>query len=141
MCVRYDVAGRCRMRTERPEPILPVHNLDEARAFYAKAGFAPWFNGRWNYEIVSRGHLVIHFVENRELIPGQNESSCYWRVKDADRFYSELRTLGLPSAGIPRLTAPEDKPWGMREFALVDPSGNLIRIGHDLGEAYVPAEP
>jgi hypothetical protein len=26
----------------------------------------------------------------------------------------------------------EDKPWGMREFALVDPNGNLIRVGHDL---------
>jgi hypothetical protein len=33
---------------------------------------------------------------------------------------------------IPRLTAPIDQPWGMREFALVDPSGNLVRVGHDL---------
>jgi hypothetical protein len=23
----------------------------------------------------------------------------------------------------------EDKPWGLREFAVVDPDGNLIRIG------------
>jgi uncharacterized glyoxalase superfamily protein PhnB len=24
---------------------------------------------------------------------------------------------------------PEDKPWGMREFAVVDPDGSLLRIG------------
>jgi hypothetical protein len=61
-------------------------------------------------------------------------------VKDADRLNRELATLALPSEGIPRLTQAEDQPWGMREFTLVDPSGNLVRIGHDLGEAYVPTE-
>ena len=48
------------------------------------------------------------------------------------RTYQEFARLKLPSEGIPRLTAPVDQPWGMREFALVDPSGNLVRIGHDL---------
>jgi hypothetical protein len=28
----------------------------------------------------------------------------------------------------------------MREFVLVDPSGNLVRVGHDLGDAYVPQD-
>jgi hypothetical protein len=28
-----------------------------------------------------------------------------------------------------RLDRLEEKPWGMREFAMVDPDGNLIRIG------------
>ena len=23
----------------------------------------------------------------------------------------------------------EDKPWGLREFAILDPDGNLLRIG------------
>jgi hypothetical protein len=27
------------------------------------------------------------------------------------------------------LEAVEDKPWGMREFAIVDPNGTLIRVG------------
>jgi hypothetical protein len=28
----------------------------------------------------------------------------------------------------------------MREFTLVDPSGNLVRVGHDLGDAYIPQD-
>ena len=50
--------------------------------------------------------------------------------------------LSLRSEGIPGLTAPVDQPWGMREFTLVDPSGNLVRVGHDLDAdaAYVPRD-
>ncbi len=27
------------------------------------------------------------------------------------------------------MDALEDKPWGLREFAVVDPDGKLLRIG------------
>ena len=76
------------------------------------------------------------------LTPSENDTSCYWRVKDADQFYQEFAVLDLLSEGIPRLTAPVDQPWGMREFTLVDPSGNLLRVGHDLDAdaAYVPQD-
>jgi catechol 2,3-dioxygenase-like lactoylglutathione lyase family enzyme len=118
----------------RAEPILPSRDLAETRAFYEKLGFASWWGGRapWDYEIVSRGNLVVHFFTDSDLVPGESDSSCYWRVDDADALHREFAALGIPIAGIPRLTAPADEPWGMREFALVDPSGNLIRIGHDL---------
>jgi hypothetical protein len=125
------------MRTERAEPILPSRNLDETRAFYEKLGFTSWFGpqSEWTYEIVSRGELVVHFFADPNLNTADNCSGCYWRVTDADRFYEEAMTLNLPSTGIPRLTAPQDQTWGMREFNLIDPSGNLLRIGHDLDRA------
>jgi len=133
-----------RVRTERSEPILPARDLDQTRAFYEKLGFIAWWKGRGSreYEIISRGHLVVHFFGETGLTPSENETSCYWRVRDADRLYEEWARLGLPSNGIPRLTAPRDEPWGMREFTLVDPSGNLVRIGHDLDadRAYVPRD-
>ena len=65
------------MRSERSEPILPALNLDETRAFYEKLGFVAWWKGRgtFEYEIVSRGHLVIHFFAEPELTPGKNETA------------------------------------------------------------------
>ncbi len=39
---------------------------------------------------------------------------------------------GLPRVGIPRLEPVEDKPWRMREFALIDEDGNLVRIGRPI---------
>jgi catechol 2,3-dioxygenase-like lactoylglutathione lyase family enzyme len=132
------------MRSERSEPILPSRSLDETRAFYKNLGFVSWHNGRgpWEYEIFSRGHLVVHFFLESGLIPGENDTSCYLRVRDADQLYEEFTKLDLPKVGIPRLNPPADQPWGMREFTVVDPSGNLLRIGHDLNAdaAYVPSE-
>ena len=122
------------MSTERAEPILPSRDLKETRQFYKSLGFDAWFAGRGvtDYEIVSKGNLVVHFVLNPDLKPGENESGCYWRVSNADTLHRELAALNLPASGIPRLEAPANKPWGMREFALLDPSGNLIRIGQEL---------
>jgi hypothetical protein len=31
------------------------------------------------------------------------------------------------------MEALEDKPWGLREFAIVDPDGNLLRVGQIIG--------
>jgi len=39
----------------------------------------------------------------------------------------------VTSAGISTLDAPEDKPWGMREFAVSDPDETLLRIGERSG--------
>jgi hypothetical protein len=54
---------------------------------------------------------------------------CYLHVDDVDGLLHTWRTVGLPESGIPRLTTAEDKPWGLREAALVDPNGTLVRIG------------
>jgi catechol 2,3-dioxygenase-like lactoylglutathione lyase family enzyme len=127
------------MRTERCEPVLPSRNLDETRTFYGKLGFTAWFQGReWrDDEIISRGDLVVHFFAAPE---GEHNAGCYWRVKDADRFYQQCTALNLPAEGVPRLTTPVDQPWVMREFTLVDPSGNLVRVGHDLDDPDAPRE-
>jgi hypothetical protein len=57
---------------------------------------------------------------------------CYLRVSDVDDIYRAFALAELPRKGIPRQDALGDKPWGMREFAIVDPDGNLIRIGQTL---------
>jgi len=121
------------MASERAEPILPARDLAEIREFYGRLGFRAWFGeaSAWPYEIVSRGNLVLHFYLDTALNPAGNSAGCYWRLEDADMLYHEFAALELPGEGIPRLTPPADQPWGMREFALVDPSGNLMRIGHE----------
>ena len=83
---------------------------------------------------------MVHFSLERELDPFKNDAGCYLRVTDADRMFEACAVLNLPATGIPRVNPPRDEPWGMREFNLLDPSGNLLRIGHDLHDAYVAVE-
>ena len=74
----------------------------------------------------------MHFFRFPELSPGQNYAQCYWRVEDVDALYRQAQAAGMPDSGTPRLDAVEDKPWGMREFAIIDPNGNLVRVGQAL---------
>ena len=112
-------------------PILPARDLAETRAFYEALGFrtAGWWPEFGGYASLVRGDLTMHFFSYEDLSPFTNYAQCYWRVKDVDALHAEYQTLGLPASGVPRLDAVENKPWGMREFAIVDPSGNLVRVG------------
>lgn len=47
----------------------------------------------------------------------------------AGAWHARMATAGLPVTGI------EDQLWGMREFALTDPSGNRVRIGRGASDS------
>lgn len=86
------------MGTERAEPVLAARTLDQTRAFYDKRLCCVVGRpGTWAYEIVSRGQLVVQFFADAELKPDHHNSSCYWRVQDADRCIgSSLRWICPP---------------------------------------------
>jgi catechol 2,3-dioxygenase-like lactoylglutathione lyase family enzyme len=117
-------------------PILPSRDLAATNAFYEQLGFeqGTFFPGE--YLIVRRGTVWLHFFHSLDVDPWSSSAGCYVYVSDADALYSEYAALGLPGEGIPRLHGPPgDSDYGMREFAVVDPDGNLVRIGSRLGEA------
>ena len=113
-------------------PILPSRDLRETLAFYERLGFenrgAP--PEEWDYLIIGRGDLYLHFFAMPEIDPLTTISSCYLFVDDAASVYEEWRTGVDPDEATgSRIVQPEDTDYGMREFAVVDRSGNLIRVG------------
>jgi catechol 2,3-dioxygenase-like lactoylglutathione lyase family enzyme len=118
---------------ERAVPILPSRDLRETLAFYERLGFemagAPLET--YDYLIVARGNLELHFWPKPDVDPLTTDVSCYFRVPDADALHREWEAIGVPHdrPSGSRLMPPVDTDYGMREFALVDPNGNLIRVG------------
>ncbi|MBD3882435.1 VOC family protein [Phormidium tenue FACHB-886] len=111
-------------------PTLPARNLLEILMFYEQLGFQNCSASAYeDYLILRRHSLEIHFFHFSELDPAESYSGCYLRVMNVAELFEEFSQKSLPSAGIPRLGELQDQPWGMREFYLVDPSGNLLRIG------------
>ena len=55
-------------------------------------------------------------------------------MPDADRVYAEWQEIGVASDSDTgsRLEAPMNTDYRMREFAVVDPNGNLVRVGSAL---------
>ncbi len=121
---------------ERTVPILPSRDLRETLAFYDRLGFenrgAP--PEEWDYLIIGRGGLELHFYSAPEVDPLATACSCFAFVDDAQALYDEWAALGIlpDEATGSRLVAPVDTDYGMREFAVVDRSGNLLRVGSPL---------
>ena len=121
---------------DRAAPILPSRDYDVTASFYHQLGFeeiarydppdGPWL-------IMGRGPIWLHFFRH-EHDPYASNWMLYLHLDDPDAWADEFRSLGLPSEHIPRFGDIEDKPWGMREFVIVDPDGTLIRAGRGVSE-------
>jgi len=117
-------------------PILPGRQLAETIRFYEALGFRGGLRGvDDSYAIVTREGIELHFFAHPALVPSECYAGCYIRVPDVDALYRDFQSAGLPARGIPRMDVVADKPWGMREFAVVDADGNLLRIGTSISEA------
>ena len=65
-----------------------------------------------------------------EIDPLTSIAGCYLYVDDAHALYEEWRQVVEPDPATgSRISPPEDTDYGLHEFALVDPSGNLLRVG------------
>lgn len=114
-------------------PQLPSRSMARTIAFYTALGFdVEIVSPHQDYAIGNRGSLELHFFLHPELEPAASSFGCYFRVGDVDALHAQFSSAKLPGKGIPRITTPENKPWGLREFAVVDEDGSLIRIGQVL---------
>jgi catechol 2,3-dioxygenase-like lactoylglutathione lyase family enzyme len=108
--------------TARSVPVLPARDLTGTAVLYRRLGFQVAFPMD-DYLIADRDGAELHFFPVEDLDPATSIACCYLQVPDADALHEEWSALGV------RVIRPlEDKPWGLREFALVDDDGNLIRV-------------
>ncbi len=117
----------------RPPVTIPIlHSADLARtaAFYARLGFTE--SGRWpDYLIVTHpSGIELHATLDRTVDRWTNGLSCYIRFPDAAgarALHDAWAATEVPAPA--ELRAPWTTDYGLLEFALIDPDGNLVRIG------------
>jgi predicted enzyme related to lactoylglutathione lyase len=111
-----------RGQLQRVMPELPLTNVAEGVAHYRDVlGFTV------NYQqddigVMDRDKVRLLLVARSERHTGIG--SAYVYVEDADALYAELRAKGANIG-----SAPVSRPWGLREFQMLDPEGNRITFG------------
>jgi uncharacterized glyoxalase superfamily protein PhnB len=105
-------------------------NIEEMRAFYsALLGTEP-VSHRNNYFAYTLGATALALWREEEYLAYHSGSGqplkgggvlLELEVEDVDSEYSRLRELGLAP-----LEFPETKPWGHRNFSLLDPDGHTV---------------
>ncbi|MBS1732394.1 MAG: VOC family protein [Bacteroidetes bacterium] len=106
-------------------PKLPMRDENLTRYFYInKLGFKEFgiadFEG---YLMVEKDNVQIHFFEFATLDPKENYGQVYIRTDNIDRFFAFAKESGVAT------TKLETKPWGQKEFCMLDPDNNLLTIG------------
>ena len=81
------------------------------------------------YLMVQKDNIEIHFFEFKELNPKENYGQIYIRTNDINNLYQTLidnKTEIHPNGKL------QIKPWGQKEFALLDPDSNLLTFGESI---------
>lgn len=119
--------------SETAVPILLSRDLRRTLAFYEALGFESRGSAtpeEWHYLILGRGGIALHFSEDLDLDPLTSSSMCYLYVDDAAALYEEWRRHVVPDRTTGhRILPPAVTEYGLVEFALIDPDGNLLRVG------------
>ena len=98
-------------------------------AFYERVGFSIYHQFGEEYAILTRDGQEIHFFGYPDVEPEKSVQCIYIRILDADLLFEELKAKGVTA-----MSPPEDKEWGQREFAIVDPDGTLVRFAQALSK-------
>lgn len=107
-------------------PKLPMRDPTTTRAYYTQQLGFKVLADHGNYLIVERDGAQIHFFHFADLDPHTNYGQVYIRTNDVDALNAALIARGTP---IHPNGALQTKPWGMREFAVLDPDHNLLTFG------------
>jgi catechol 2,3-dioxygenase-like lactoylglutathione lyase family enzyme len=109
-------------------PKLPMRNKSVTREYYVQQlGFRQLgetdFEG---YLMLVKDNIQIHFFEFKDLDPTQNYGQVYIRTHHIDEWYTQLKGNNTEIHPNGHLQA---KPWGQKEFSLLDPDNNLLTFG------------
>ncbi len=107
-------------------PVLASLNIDETTGFYTTLGFTVTYKDA-HYLIIKRDAVQINFWHCKSRHIAEN-TSCIVYVQNVDALYAECEALGIvhPNGKI------ADQPYGLRDFAILDTHGNLIRFAQPL---------
>jgi hypothetical protein len=81
------------------------------------------------------GDVWLHFYKDPDVDPLTTAAGCYVYVDDSRALHEKWARLITPDPPTgSRITPPVRTPYGLREFAVVDRNGNLLRIGSPLDD-------
>ncbi|WP_341679188.1 VOC family protein [Niveibacterium sp. SC-1] len=116
---------------------VPARDFELSKAFYLALGFALEWAGP---DLAYFGHGPSRFLLQRFFVEAHAHNFVmHLLVENADDWHRHLVAQGLAARFEVALGEPEDRPWGLRDFTLHDPSGVLWRIGHDISGRVAPA--
>ena len=108
-------------------PVVPCRDLAAARAFWARLELDVVAD-HGDYLLLQGHGVEVHLrqAEPGSVTSGANPARVYLRVPEVDSIAAAF--------GDGLVHPPAAQPWGLREFALSDPDGALVKVGWPCAE-------
>lgn len=109
-------------------PKLPMRDKAVTKEYYIrKLGFNNLGSSDYeDYLMVEKDNVQLHFFAFKELNPKENYGQVYIRTDDVDGLFQSMIDNNVAIHPNGHL---QTKPWGQREFSLLDPDNNLLTFG------------
>jgi catechol 2,3-dioxygenase-like lactoylglutathione lyase family enzyme len=114
-------------RFDAVTPRLPVEDVEELLDFYVGSlGFE--LGWKWGepttHANVCRNDVSFDLISVAK--ERQGTGMAYVRMSGIDAYYAELKAKNVQTSAV------DNRPYGMRDFEVVDPCGNRIAFGQPL---------
>ena len=124
------------LTTVEIKAFVPAKDHARSIAFYLAIGFTLASN--------TQGVAYFHhgdcsfLLQDFHVAEHSDNFMMHLLVDNADDWYQHILDSGVVQRFGVRVDPPQDQPWAMRDFVLIDPTGVLWRIGHKLPRSTPP---
>jgi catechol 2,3-dioxygenase-like lactoylglutathione lyase family enzyme len=116
------------LTTVEIKAFVPAKDLDLSKRFYQDLGFTVgWSSDGLAY--IRHGNTSFLLQEFSE---GIDNFMMHLLVEDVNAWWSHVQDQGIVAKYGVMIEPVSDKPWGLRDFAISDPSSVLWRIGQNI---------
>jgi uncharacterized glyoxalase superfamily protein PhnB len=108
-------------------PKLPFIDKQQTIDFYVNQLGFKLRSDYGDYIIMDLEGVELHFFSYPTLEPGKSDFMIYLRVdNDIEKLYDKYLKSKPPFKHLGKL---ESKPWGQKEFPVIDPNGTCLTFG------------
>jgi len=105
---------------------VPAKDFELSKCFYQDLGFnLSWVSDELAYFSLEN---CSFFLQNFYVREHAESFMMQLLVADLDAWWMQVQAANLGEKYGVHLSSPELRPWGIRDFVLIDPSGVLWRI-------------
>jgi len=124
------------MKTQLPvtelKAYLPAKDFDLSKRFYVDLGFTLEWTGPDN-SLACFGIGSARFLLQKVRAKFRPDYfMMHLLVPDVQRWWNHIQEHKIAETYQIKVEPPEDRPWGIRDLVVIDPSGVLWRIGQPI---------
>jgi catechol 2,3-dioxygenase-like lactoylglutathione lyase family enzyme len=117
------------MTTVEAKAFVPARDFPLSKRFYQDLGFElAWSSEDLAYLRHGNATFLLQNFYNKEHA---GNFMMHLLVEDVEAWWRHVQEQGLAAKYGVATEPPADRPWGMRDFVIIDPTGVLWRIAQN----------